>query len=377
MSRFLKSQNYLMNYFVFVLLLGFISLGAIGGCSSNDNAQSDTQVLTEEDFATNDKLRANLKNQTVVKYLEPPESEGHDNDTGEVGYDIVPLRYNSTAEHTYCWEDEDEGAGHYMELDDSEGNEIFRLDVNGECITVLLEAGNYVMIIYHDAQEEKTHTVFIREIDDDDEQALETKGLINRLKAVASTILKGIKNTVSRDAIAQTVEENRQTLISTNRCTFCNLTRVNLVGVKTLKGATLDGSDLTFADLSGANLSGAKLRGTLLGNAKFDKESNLSSAAMRAVNLVNATLDGADLSNAKLRGANLVRATLIGTNLSGATLIGAVLIGADLKDAKLMGADLKDALLDKAIWCDGKCTCASPSFGTCTGCSPQASCTGL
>ncbi len=35
MSRLLKSQNYLMNYFVFVLLLGFISLGAIGGCSDN------------------------------------------------------------------------------------------------------------------------------------------------------------------------------------------------------------------------------------------------------------------------------------------------------------------------------------------------------
>ncbi len=277
MSRLLKSQNYLMNYLLFVLLLGFISLGAIGGCSSNDNAQSDTQVLTEEDFGTNDNLRANLKKHTVVHFLEHPESEGHDNDTGEVGNDIVPLRFNSTAEHTYCWEDE--GAGHYMELDDSEGNEIFRLDVNGECITVLLKAGDYVMTIYHDAQEERTHTVFIREIDDDDEQAVETKGLFNRLKAVASTILKGIKNTVSRDAIAQSVDDNINILLTTNSCRLCyfggadcggaNFAAIGPYPGADLSGANLSGADLSYVFFSQTNFSGANLSGARLECAFF------------------------------------------------------------------------------------------------------------
>lgn len=196
-----------------------------------------------------------------MKYLEHPESEGHDNDTGEVGNDRVPLRYNSTAEHTYCWEDKDEGAGHYMELDDSEGNEIFRLDVNGECITVLLEAGNYVMIIHNDAQEETTHPVFIREISEKKyDTAVETKGLFNRLKAVAATILKGIKNTVSRDAVAQSVGDNINVLITTNSCVGCDLAYAVLWGAD-LRGANLSGADLKDANLTGANLSNADLTG--------------------------------------------------------------------------------------------------------------------
>jgi streptogramin lyase len=35
MIRSLKSRDYLMKYLGFVLLFGFISLGAIGGCNNN------------------------------------------------------------------------------------------------------------------------------------------------------------------------------------------------------------------------------------------------------------------------------------------------------------------------------------------------------
>lgn len=42
MSRLLKSQNYLMKCLGFVLLFGFISLGAIGGCSNNDSGDTET-----------------------------------------------------------------------------------------------------------------------------------------------------------------------------------------------------------------------------------------------------------------------------------------------------------------------------------------------
>ena len=48
-----------------------------------------------------------------------------------------------------------------MELVDSEGNEILKIDVNVECVTEVIEAGDYVMIINHDGRKEKTRPVFI------------------------------------------------------------------------------------------------------------------------------------------------------------------------------------------------------------------------
>ena len=49
MSRLLKSQGYLMKCLLFVLLFGFISLGAIGGCN-NDNAKAQGDADVEVDF---------------------------------------------------------------------------------------------------------------------------------------------------------------------------------------------------------------------------------------------------------------------------------------------------------------------------------------
>ena len=42
-----------------------------------------------------------------------------------------------------------------MELEDSDGNEILRIDVNGECVTEVIKAGDYVMIIHHDGRKRK------------------------------------------------------------------------------------------------------------------------------------------------------------------------------------------------------------------------------
>ena len=41
MSRLLKSRDYVMKCLGFVLLFGFISLGAIGGCNNNNSAMTD------------------------------------------------------------------------------------------------------------------------------------------------------------------------------------------------------------------------------------------------------------------------------------------------------------------------------------------------
>jgi hypothetical protein len=58
MSRLIKSRDYLMKCLGFVLLFGFISLGAIGGCN-NDGASSDPfsqelLALIVEDFTLAD-----------------------------------------------------------------------------------------------------------------------------------------------------------------------------------------------------------------------------------------------------------------------------------------------------------------------------------
>jgi len=85
MSRLLKSQDYLMKCLGFVLLLGFISLGAIGGCHNNSGDQEDTQALTERDFFNNPGLSANPEDGVVVVFLEPAEAPEADNLTGGVG----------------------------------------------------------------------------------------------------------------------------------------------------------------------------------------------------------------------------------------------------------------------------------------------------
>jgi len=46
MGRLLKSQDYLMKSLLFVLLFGFISLGAIGGCNNNGGGDSGPGVMT-------------------------------------------------------------------------------------------------------------------------------------------------------------------------------------------------------------------------------------------------------------------------------------------------------------------------------------------
>jgi len=66
MSRLLKSRDYFVKCLGFLLLLGFISLGSIGGCGNNDG--DDTQALTENDFANDPSLSADPeKHQWLIK----------------------------------------------------------------------------------------------------------------------------------------------------------------------------------------------------------------------------------------------------------------------------------------------------------------------
>ncbi len=306
MSGLLKSRGYLMKCLGFVLLFGFISLGAIGGCNNNGGGQDGTRALTENDFAQDPGTFANPRGGVVVIFLEPPDSEEPDNDTGGVGNDVIPLTYTRTLEHTYCWEDDDGEAGHFMELDDSDGNEILRIDVNGECVTMVIEAGDYVMTIHHDGKKETTHPVFIIPNPENNQQARETDGLINRFKLFISNILLDLQDTVSKDAKAQTTSP-LDTLITTGKCIGCDLRKV----------------DLSFRDLVNVDLTGADLR-----------RANLSNSNFTGVEFTGADLTAADLSN-----SIFIRADFTITDLDRALFTGANFGG--------------------AIWIDGECRCQS------------------
>ncbi len=128
-----------------------------------------------------------------------------------------------------------------MELVDSEGNEILKIDVNGQCVTEVIEAGDYVIIIYHDGRKEKTHPVFIIPGRSGGQQAqrIDTnQRLLKSEKNIYARFINDLNNIITQEANAQTPTptpaENVTTLLNTNAC---------------------EGCDLENADLSEANLS--------------------------------------------------------------------------------------------------------------------------
>jgi len=341
MKGLLKSQDYLKNSLLFVLLLGFISLGAIGGCNNNGGGQDGSPALTENDFANDPTLLDDPERGIVVDFLEPPDSVEPENDTAEVGIDEIPVSYRQTLEQTICWEDDDEEAMHFMELKDTEGNEVLRVDVNGECVTKVIEAGNYLMTIHHDGRMETTHPIFIIPGRNGAVKAKKDEtilgGIFARTGSALFKIIERLDISITQTTNAQTVEENITTLLRTRFCNGCRLSGADLRRVE-LRDANLLRADLSGADLSGADLTGADLR--------------------------FADLTGANLSGASLRTANLTRAFLIEANLS---------------DANLIGANLSLANLIGATWCDGSCICAftgRSDRGTCVGCPSVDICTG-
>ena len=253
MRILVKSQDFLVKCLGFVLLFGFISLGAIGGCNNNGGEGDSTRARTENDFFNDPSLTANPEKDTVVMFLEPSDALPEDNQTSELGNDVYTLRYKRTVSHTFCWEDENPEAGHFMELDDSEGNLVLRLDVNGECVTEVIETGDYVVTLVHDGLSNTNHPIFIVPDPDDIQDARDTDGLINGFKVASARVLKHIQNAVTEDSRAQTVQDNINTLLTTNFCKECDLEGANL------EGANLGGGELTGADLRSADLTGASL----------------------------------------------------------------------------------------------------------------------
>ena len=336
MKSLIKYRGNCIKCFGFVLLLGLISLGAIGGCSNESGGQGGTRALTEKDFASDEALRANPEKDLLVDFLEHPDSEVDENDTGEAGDDVIPLHYANTLEHTFCWEDDGGNAGHFMELHDSEGSEILRLDVNGECATEVIEAGNYVMTIHHDGKMEAIRPVFIIPNGGVSELTYNEDNLFNKICILTSRLFDYFADEAVPEALAANA---LQTLFTTNKCEGCNLAQANL------SQAELKDVNLFMSDLTGANLN--------------------------ATTLPSANLTGVNLSDATLIASVLMQADLSTANLTGTSLLGADLIGANLT-----GVTLGSTVFDNARWCDGSCTCGANSIDACVGCGSIDICTG-
>jgi len=357
MYRLVDGKNYIEKSVFLLILLGIISVGAIGGC--NNNNQNTFETLTENDFIENSALKADPKRGIVVQFLESPNSEVPENDSGTLGVDEFPLKYERTFEHTFCWEDDDIEAAHFMELFNSEGDAILKLDVN-DCITEVMEAGEYTMRLHHDGKSNASQTVFAIADADNLEEA-EINGDANRFMFSMSNILKHIKDTVTNDAIAQdgdpdTTKFFTKMLLINRSCVGCNLLGANFFD-QDLSGVDLTGADLRFASFTSTNLVGAKLAGADLREAVIIftdfTGANMVSADFRTTALFMCDLPGADLTNAKFRKADL----------EGADLTGAILNGADFR---------------LATWCDGSCRCNDnqSSIGMCDGCQSVDICVG-
>ena len=333
MRILIKSRNYLMKCLVFVLLFGFISLGAIGGCNNNggDGSSQDTQALTERDFFNNPGLSANPEDGVVVVFLEPTGAPEVDNLTGGLGFDIIPYRYTRTLNHTFCWEDDNVDSNHFMILRNSGGEEVLRVEANGGCVTERIEAGDYEMVLTHGEHDDGIDPIFLipapeeeqvtKRYEFDQKEFRTANGFSYKMhRYIPGGIVKffeSISNVFTRPAIAQTgtgtPSVNIITLVIIRSCVMCDLSGVSLGGLS----------------LSGANLTGADLN--------------------------NANLIGADLNNADLNNANLSNAFVWCANLTGANLI---------------GANLFHVVMVSATWCDG-CICSivecPPAWG-CQGC---------
>ena len=155
------------NKIVFVLLCS-LSLFAFTSCSEDKKGISikNSEAFTENDFFHNSELRADLRSGVIAMFLEHPNSSVKDNDTGVLGRDIIPITYSMTTSHTFCWEDEDQEAKHLMTMNDINGIEIIRLVSNGECVTEIIEPGDYDIILHHDGRKDRTYKIFLERQED-------------------------------------------------------------------------------------------------------------------------------------------------------------------------------------------------------------------
>lgn len=386
-----------VHIFIAVLLLLPFSIIA---CDDN-NKSTDGRAISENDLASNPDIKADPEKDYVVMFLEPASNPG-ENETGEPGFDIFTYKYKRTLNHTYCWIDPNEDAGHFMTLTDSDGFVVLSVEANGDCVTEVIPRGTYEGKITHDNLSDRVHPIFFQP--QSDEELAKESGVMNKIGdyfASALAFLDMAEPSHAQDP-TPTPDENATTLINTNSCNDCNLQGVDLSGVfltdTSLTGADLTGANLTnttfttcqmdtiildgailngtnfpdsmvnMVDLSGMDLSGADWTEIVM------KDSDLSNTNFEGANLIGAALENDDFTGANLENANAVSAgfgsstftNVVATNMdaSGADLRGTTWNGADLT-----GADFTNALggqdFTGATWTDGMCICSNAACSNC------------
>ena len=321
-------------YLKFIYIFVFLPLGLLITACDDNGTTTGGQARTENDFVNEPGLMADPENDLVVMFLERPvileeltQEVGSGNDTAEQGVDKFSYRYERDVNHTVCWEDDNEEAAHTVTHVNSDGEEVLEAVANGGCVSELIPAGDYEVIVTHDGVSDD-QPVFFRPQKDGSEIAKKSNTVD------FGEIIKLFQFTNKSYAQSDDSDENRTTLITTKKCPEC--------------------------DLSGGSFEGAKLTGA---------------------ELPNAIAAGADFTDAILIQADLSAATLDGAILSGADLTGADLSNADMTNSFLLSTnltntDLTFALLSGASWCNG-CLCTTSSIGECNGCPPAEDvCTG-
>ena len=265
-------------------------------------------------------MAADPERGVVVNLLESAGSTPPEQDTGDVGSDVIPYEYGTTVTHTFCWDDDDLEAAHVMTLHDGAGAEILRLQPNGACVAATIEPGAYSL-----------HLLPRRPI----------RGGARRLHRTCRIATSRQSGQTSRLCCTRTsASAARSNSRTSPRQTWQhpNLTEAHLSGAD-LSSAILTGAQLDRATMVRAILAGADLREASMFHADLT-DANLFRATLADAKVNYADLGGADLSSANLAGAQLVRARLQMANLEGAKGPGAEFEGADLTRAKLVGAEL-------------------------------------
>ena len=336
----MKSRKYFQLSAIAIVAI-FISALFVTAChDDNDNNNSTTlqqAPLTEKEFVNDSSLRANPEVGVVAAFLEPSSASEIDNLTGELGFDIFRYRYDRTLNHRFCFINSDEGSKHSITLQSTEGNEILSTEAEGDCVEARLEPGHYDLVLTHGEHIDAIDNIFLITLPDGQEFGMRETINQNRF----AEFFESIRNIFTKEAIAQTTDDNVITLVSTNSCVGCDLS-----------GTDLTGNDFTAANLTGADLSGSSLSGVSLSEAT----------------LLTANLSGADLSDTNgttdLSGANLTAANLSNADLTGADLSGAILVTAVLANADITDADFDNADLTLAIWTN-ETMCGIGSIGFC------------
>ncbi|MEE9584305.1 MAG: pentapeptide repeat-containing protein [Candidatus Brocadiales bacterium] len=120
------------------------------------------------------------------------------------------------------------------------------------------------------------------------------KSLLTAAFAVSFGFVPMVPGMQSQAAYGASVEENIETLRSTNSCPGCDL-----------HGADLRNTNLEEANLNGANLRNANLSGCELQNVDF-RGANLEAADLKRSDFHGAMMSGVSLNGAWVKGADFL-----------------------------------------------------------------------